>query len=139
MENSLFVPAIKTTSGIYSITNLVTNNVYVGQSKDIRARLQIHLYSLRAGKHSNSYLQNSFNKYGEAAFRGAVLEHVRDFGDLTSREQYWITHLNPEYNVIIDVVNHEQGLTRNPIPKEYPAFDNVIKQGEGIPYKPWYA
>ncbi len=51
--------------GIYSITNKVTGYRYIGSSRDIVDRMNVHLKSLRKNKHGNTHLQNAFNKYDE--------------------------------------------------------------------------
>lgn len=60
--------------GIYSIKNKVNGKIYIGQSTDIIDRLRHHLSELRHNRHSNSYLQRSFNKYGEENFEFDVVE-----------------------------------------------------------------
>lgn len=54
--------------GIYSITNIINNKKYIGQSVDIKCRLRNHKWDLRHNKHHNDHLQQSFNKYGESYF-----------------------------------------------------------------------
>lgn len=54
--------------GIYKITNVLTNQCYVGQSQHVRKRIKEHFRVLRLGKHLNPKLQNSYNKYGPEAF-----------------------------------------------------------------------
>lgn len=54
--------------GIYTITNLQTGVVYVGQARNIRKRWEVHRSTLRSGSHRNCYLQRAWNKYGEGAF-----------------------------------------------------------------------
>ena len=60
-------------SGIYIVENTKTRQNYIGRSVRPRARLKAHFWNLRAGCHNNPHLQASFDKYGEAAFRGRVL------------------------------------------------------------------
>ena len=60
--------------GIYSITNLKNGKKYVGQSVNIKKRLTMHRYLLKKGTHYNKHLQNSYNKYGIAAFKFEILK-----------------------------------------------------------------
>ena len=85
--------------GIYSIINLVNNNIYIGSSVDIRKRMLSHFRVLRTGKHRNSHLQHAYNKYGEDKFQFSTIEVV-DKNSLIYKEQCWIDFFNPEYNII---------------------------------------
>lgn len=76
-------------SGIYKITNLKTNKVYIGSSKDIRHRIISHISALRKNNHGNSYLQNSFNKEGIDNFKFEILES--NILNLEEREDFYIT------------------------------------------------
>lgn len=44
-------------SGIYCITNTVTGKCYVGQSKNVYERVQVHFRALRHGIHENRLMQ----------------------------------------------------------------------------------
>lgn len=50
--------------GIYKIENMVNGKVYIGQSDDIQRRIKTHKNDLSKGKHSNTHLQRSVDKYG---------------------------------------------------------------------------
>lgn len=52
------------TSGIYKITNKINNKVYIGQTKNLKSRIQRHLYDFKNNKHPNIYLYNSMRKHG---------------------------------------------------------------------------
>ncbi len=80
-------------SGIYTITNLVNNKIYVGKSVDYQRRLWDHKYELRKNIHNNRYLQRSFNKYGENSFEFELLEECEE-QYLCSQENYWCNMLN---------------------------------------------
>jgi group I intron endonuclease len=60
-------------SGVYCILNKTNGKRYVGSSVHIRKRWIAHIRELRAGTHYNPYLQASWNKHGEQAFRFVVL------------------------------------------------------------------
>lgn len=59
--------------GIYKITCLANNKVYIGQSVMLNKRLKSHFSHLRRGVHHNEHLQKSFNKYGEDNFLIEIL------------------------------------------------------------------
>lgn len=59
--------------GIYTVTNTVSETVYVGQARNIRKRWEVHRCTLESGKHRNGYLQRAWNKYGAEVFRFEVI------------------------------------------------------------------
>lgn len=75
--------------GIYKIENKVNGKVYIGQSVDIDRRQREHMRALNKSVHTNSYLQNAWNKYGAEQFAFEVLEEC-DLNSLDDREMYWI-------------------------------------------------
>lgn len=79
--------------GIYSITNMVNNKVYVGSSINISKRWSGHKTSLRSRTHHSSILQSSWNKYGEQSFLFSIIEIVENPLDIIRREQFWIDTL----------------------------------------------
>lgn len=80
-------------SGIYTITNLFNNKMYVGMSKNIKNRLCHHKAELRGNYHINEFLQKSWNKYGAENFLFEVLEECEE-QFLCSQEHYWCNMLN---------------------------------------------
>lgn len=58
---------------IYAITNIVTSRRYVGSSVDPQRRWTTHRSELRYNRHHCTYLQNSFNKYGEENFVFSII------------------------------------------------------------------
>lgn len=58
--------------GIYYIKNTLNNNMYIGQSVNIRTRFNAHKSSLKKNKHYNEKLQADFNKYGMNVFEFGV-------------------------------------------------------------------
>ncbi len=82
-----------TFSGIYTITNLVNNKIYVGFAINFDKRKWQHFDKLKNKEHKNVYLQSSFDKYGESNFKFEILEECStDF--LASQENYWCNLLN---------------------------------------------
>lgn len=79
--------------GIYKITNTINNKIYIGCASNIRTRVNGHLYDLRRNMHINSYLQKSWNKYGESMFVFETHE-LCDIKDLHMREHFWVTTLD---------------------------------------------
>lgn len=88
---------MKTNCGIYAITNLINNKVYIGSSCNLKSRKYEHFRLLKNNKHVNKYLQNSFNKYGINTFNWEILEYIKKCEDknilkqsLLDREQFYI-------------------------------------------------
>jgi group I intron endonuclease len=74
---------------IYKIVNRVNGKVYVGQTITLAKRFEHHKTMLRAQKHANKKLQNSWNKHGESNFEFSPILSVLDVSDLTSFEQFF--------------------------------------------------
>ena len=73
--------------GIYKITNLINNKVYIGQSVYIEQRWRQHRYAANSG--NDHYLYRAIRKYGIKNFSFTVIEQcAQDL--LNEREQYWI-------------------------------------------------
>lgn len=75
--------------GIYRITNIINNKVYIGQSINIEDRFAHHRSSLSHNRHENEHLQRSWNKYGAQHFMFEVLEECSE-EELDSKERYYI-------------------------------------------------
>ncbi|MBC8548943.1 MAG: GIY-YIG nuclease family protein [Candidatus Brocadiales bacterium] len=83
-------------SGVYQIRNLCNDKVYVGSSKDLTKRKREHFRMLRNGTHSNSHLQNSYNKYGRENFEFSIMEKT---ANLLEVEQSYLDTINNKYNI----------------------------------------
>lgn len=73
-------------SGVYKITNIINNKMYIGQAKDIFLRMRGHINH----KH-NMYLFRAFEKYGLQNFDVTILEKC-NCEELNDKEQYWIDY-----------------------------------------------
>lgn len=121
-------------SGIYTITNIINNKIYVGSSCTLNRRLTIHKRTLRQNKHHNIHLQRAYNKYGKEFFKFELLEYCEE-SLLPYIEYYWINTLNTlnfeyGYNIAIPgVVN-----TSNCYKKvdQYDLNGNFIKSWKNI-------
>jgi len=76
-------------TGAYALMNKVTGEWYGGQSIDIDRRIRQHLAKLRRGRSDCRKLQAAYDKHGEAAFVGVVLE-VCERGQLDAVEQKYL-------------------------------------------------
>lgn len=83
-------------SGIYKITCLPNNKLYIGSSKNIEKRFKTHINQLNKNKHINEHLQSSWNLYGQNNFLFEIIETC-EISKLIIREQYWLDSLK-SYN-----------------------------------------
>lgn len=76
---------------VYQIRNLQTNDIYVGQTTNsLNQRFNQHITRLKKGKHSNPYLQNAWNKYGESNWIIEPLCECNCVEELNNKEIYYI-------------------------------------------------
>ena len=94
-------------TGVYKITNLITNKFYIGSTSQTHRwksmngfyrRFEHHKQGLRANKHSNRYLQSAWNKRGENNFKFEILATCPPEYCI-KLEQWFIDNLKPEYNI----------------------------------------
>lgn len=80
----------KTVSGIYKITNLLTKQVYIGQSVDISTRLKQHIKAgLGIDCSSTNKLYTSMQQDGVYNFKYEILEECLSV-ELNEKEKKWI-------------------------------------------------
>lgn len=91
-------------SGIYCILNVINNKIYIGSAVNIEYRFARHKRLLKAQNHFNKYLQNAWNKDGENSFKLQILEKCLK-EKLPEKEQYYIDILNPDYNIVKNVLH----------------------------------
>lgn len=101
--------------GIYKITNLINEKVYIGQTDRLNNRKREHFYKLEKNEHHNEHLQKAYKKYGKDNFIFEIIEET-DF--LDERELFWINQyggLNSENNYNL----------KNPIDKRWSDYVRV--------------
>lgn len=96
-------------SGIYIITCLINNKVYIGRAKNWKNRIGQHKKDLESKRHPNYHLQNAYNKYGKENFNFELLEeYLNEEFILPSMENYWCNILqahNPKFGYNIAPTN----------------------------------
>jgi hypothetical protein len=85
-EDKYFIMIIS----IYGILNLVNRKIYIGSTKNFKARKYSHFFKLKKGQHGNEYLQRSYNKYGKHNFHVFLIEEC-DENDRYKKEVYFIS------------------------------------------------
>lgn len=84
--------------GIYQITHKDSGRRYVGQAKNIKRRWREHTRSLENGRHTSSYLQRAWDKYGAGSFAFSVIE-ICQIEALDEREQLQLDQ-GADFNVL---------------------------------------
>ncbi len=81
---------IKQVTGIYKITNIITNECYVGQALDVASRLKTHAKcGLGIDTPAGNKLYKAMQEYGIWNFSWELLEQC-DKSQLNERERYYI-------------------------------------------------
>ena len=84
-------------SAVYRITNTVTEDFYIGSSKNVKKRWTEHKCKSKWKECPNSQLYHDMQKYGVENFVFEVLEEV-EIDKLKEAEQHYIELLKPTYN-----------------------------------------
>lgn len=107
-------------SGVYKLTNLINNRIYIGSAKRFKERWKQHHYALKNNKHSNKFLQADYNKCGEDAFKFEVLEVIS--GEKQDRllieEKYILQFFDKGencYNLCNRAISREGTKSNNPL------------------------
>jgi group I intron endonuclease len=80
---------------IYLITNILTEDTYVGKTyKSLKERFSGHVSSSK--RNSKTHLHRAIRKYGKENFIIEEIEKCEE--NLGSREMFWISKLMPKYN-----------------------------------------
>ena len=85
-------------SGVYKITNIITNDFYIGSAVKFKSRYYGHSTKLNCNNHANKYLQNSFNKYGKDNFKFEILA-ICPKEYCIKLEQWFLDNLKPTFNL----------------------------------------
>lgn len=86
------------TIGVYRITNIITDDFYLGSSNDIERRWSQHQHDLSRGIHYNQHLQRAWDKYSKTAFSFDLIQECTD-DNLRQVEQDFLDSLHPPYNL----------------------------------------
>lgn len=106
---------MKKISGVYKITNTVTNDFYIGSSKNIKNRWIEHKCPSTWKRHPNNPMYLDIQKYGVDKFVFEILAEV-EVTHLKEKEQWFIKTLKPAYNKYnakgLDVDKYDNQLCR---------------------------
>jgi len=101
-------------NGVYFIKNITNDRLYVGSTVRFSKRFKSHISSLKAGTHSNKFLQHDWNKCGEDSFIFEVIEVTEE---KLVREQYYLDKYYDNqkycYNLRSDACDSRVGAKNN--------------------------
>ena len=88
---------MKKICAVYKITNTVTNDFYIGSSKDVKKRWRSHKWPSTWNKCPNNPIYLDMKLYGVDKFEFEILAEV-EAEQLKEKEQQFIETLKPTYN-----------------------------------------
>lgn len=86
--------------GIYKITNLINNKIYIGKTNDSNRRWKDHqrLAFTINNKEYGKTLYKAMRKYGLENFQFDMIEELFDYNIAGEREKYWIKYYDSWQN-----------------------------------------
>lgn len=97
-------------SGIYKIENILNHDTYIGQSVNLYGRRDYHFSALKNQNHINAHLQRAYNKYGYKNLVFTIILYCEPY-ELTYYEQKIVDMIRPRYNIRIDCVDSNKGIS----------------------------
>lgn len=97
-------------AGIYMLTNKLTGDIYVGQSKDLCKRFQKYFNLSYINSRKELIISRALIKYGYLNFSVTILEYCNE-SELDVKQQYYFDTLNPQYNIQKIAGGSSRGLT----------------------------
>lgn len=97
----LIEDALAKTSGVYLISNDVTNEVYIGATKSLRTRFVRHRGLLRGTFHENKAVFDMSQRVGIDNIKFSLLESVEAGDNMKAAEQRWIVRFSTDSNFTV--------------------------------------
>lgn len=113
--------------GIYKITNLLNDKVYIGQSIDIEKRWEQHKNAIKNSEKS-WYLQAREESNSLNDFSFEIIEEC-ECDELDEKEQYWIEYYN-SYENGYNMTSNGKGWFYSSFNKTFPPNQRLIKIGD---------
>ena len=103
---------METICGIYKITNVINNKVYIGKSVDIYDRWTAHKRASKPIKEGgdNFTIHKAIRKYSIENFTFEIIEKCTP-DELSEKEIFWIKYFNSYYNGYNDTLGGDGDLT----------------------------
>jgi len=97
-------------AGVYCITQIIDDKIYIGSSIDIYSRIDLHFLDLHYKKHHNYKMQDDYDRLGREAFKYEIVWEAEDHDSknyILSIEQDYIDNHKPNYNIkiLVDYVD----------------------------------
>lgn len=124
----------KTKPGVYRMFNIVTNNSYVGSSKNISMRISSHGTRLKSGYKDNAKIKKDLKDHGIESFKFELLEYC-DESIMKNREQYYFELLKPNYNAWPTVFNAAGRSYTDEQLKSFQGREHVVKDKKSMSEK----
>lgn len=130
---------------IYSMTNVESAKMYIGNTKTLRTRLASHIYEFKAGTHYNKEMQSDFNEGAEFQVNVlAILDKEDDRKERNALEAYFVilyNSLESGYNMVYTYQNERDAvkairqnmeyitrcLGRNGLNQQIRIFEDVVE------------
>jgi len=91
--------------GIYKISNIINNRIYIGKSENIANRWKTHIRELVRHSHITGDLQHDYDLYGITAFKFEILEVVPEFTPLEYIEYLYMFDFEEQGYDLYNTVN----------------------------------
>lgn len=110
---------------IYTITNLVNNKMYVGQTIQSNAKMRWYSHCNMARKNKKSHLYDSMRKYGLDKFEWKVVAVASTINELNELETVWESKLKSQGVVLYN--NRATGGNKKHSPESIQKMKQVQK------------
>lgn len=126
---------------IYRITNMLTDDYYIGSAESFERRRWQHQYALKRNEHKNPRMQAAWNKYGPDAFVFEVIEVVPEGREAFDIENTYLMKCVGQhdcYNVNTDAIGMRTGIlhTDNTKAKIKSKVQQALAEGRGGKFIP---
>lgn len=99
-------------AGVYKLTCIKNDKVYIGKSVYISARISRHKNSKITDKNRKWHLQNAIIKHGWDSFKVEILEIFNDFDKRNEDHKRLILEKEAHYIELFDSTNREKGYNK---------------------------
>ncbi len=113
---------------VYEIRNLVTGKFYIGSTVNWPKRYSEHITSLRKNKHHCTYLQRSFNLYGEGNFKFTVIYALGNNILRQKEQELLLQYKQKSYNCSLNAFGGSKAKLFNALDPNGVIYKNITLQ-----------